>query len=502
MRGKKFILFVFLLLVACPVAEAQNLSRGHRILLERGLQIQTFSPLAEGSEMFNPVRWDESNFTTIDFISYAYPVSLMPPGTENLPWSRYMYYQTDVYQVDWPYLSSLVRLQLRDEQDIGNQWELDQIKTTIEALHAQPKFDNVMVHTNQSGDTGSYQSFTTQQLQTYMAYCKPDMLMFDRYPFNGGDATSGGYYQTLEKYRKLGLAGNDGTGAQPIPVGTYTQTFTYSGLLNHIITESEVRLNNYAAWAFGVKLVNSYIYENRIGSEEPVMFTGDGVSNPTPLFYQVAETNRQSLNLGPALIRLISTDVRMKMGRHMEGGDVVLNPLPVGVAAWDSGADPYITNIQATNFVGTNNGLEGDLVMGYFKPLDASFTNPGHADDIYFMIVNGLTDPDPNSGTAAACSQRIRIDFDFGDSGINSLLRLLTPEVEEVALIHDGGSLYHLDLQIGGGTGNLFKFNNGGAFVGSYIVPEPSTMSLLGIGLGVLAIWGLRRRRARDIAVN
>ena len=37
--------------------------------------------------------------------------------------------------------------------------------------------------------------------------------------------------------------------------------------------------------------------------------------------------------------------------------------------------------------------------------------------------------------------------------------------------------------------GDLFKFNNGGLFM----VPEPGTMSLLGISLGLLAIWRLRR---------
>ncbi len=443
---------------------AQSLSRGHRILLERGLQLQALSSLAEGTEMFNTGRWAQSNFTAIDFVSYAYPASLMPPGTQNLPWSRHMYYQTDVAEADYPYLPSLVRIQLRDEQDIGDPWELDQIKATIAALRAQPKFDNVIIHTNQSGDTGSYQSFTTQQLQHYMAYARPDMLMFDRYPFNGGDATSGGYYQTLEKYRKLGLAGHDGSGAQPIPVGTYTQTFTYSGLLNHVVSESEIRLNNFAAWAFGLKLVDSYFYEQRDNAEESILFTGDGVSNPTPLFYQVAETNRQSLNLGPALVRLISTDARMKVGRHVEGG-ATSNPLPVGVSPWEPGIDPYIADIQATNLGSANNGLEGDVIVGYFMPLDVSFTNPGYGDDIYFMVVNGLTDP---SGSAAACRQRIRIDFDFGNSGIDSLLRLSrqTGQVEEVALVKDIGTLYHLDLLLDGGTGDLFKFNNGGAFVG------------------------------------
>ena len=52
---------------------------------------------------------------------------------------------------------------------------------------------------------------------------------------------------------------------------------------------------------------------------------------------------------------------------------------------------PYLTGISTTNLGSRNNGLPGDVIVGTFKPLDASFTNDGHADDTYFMIVNGLS---------------------------------------------------------------------------------------------------------------
>lgn len=71
-------------------------------------------------------------------------------------------------------------------------------------------------------------------------------------------------------------------------------------------------------------------------------------------------------------------------------------------------------------------------------------------------------------GTPAQTIQSIRIDFDFGSSGITSLQRLSrdTCFVETVNLTSDGRSLYHLDLVLDGGAGDLFKFNNGGTFVG------------------------------------
>jgi hypothetical protein len=84
------------------------------------------------------------------------------------------------------------------------------------------------------------------------------------------------------------------------------------------------------------------------------------------------------------------------------------------------------------------------------------------------MIVNGLSD---SVGNAFETRQQINIDFNFGSSGINSLLRLSreTGEVELVELTHFGGSQYGLSLILDGGTGDLFKFNNGGTFVGTFM---------------------------------
>ena len=332
------VVLALAVLASCPIAAGQGLSRGHKVLLERGLQLQAMTFVPQ-TGYFDPVRWAESNFTTIDFCGSPYPASLMPAGTKNMPWSRYMYHAAD------------------------------------------------------------------------------------------------------------------------------TQTFTYAGVLNHVVSESEVRLSNFAAWAFGCKLVCSFFYENRKNSPSlPVMFSGDGTKNPTPVFYQVAETNRQSLNLGPALIRLKSRHVAMKTGRYFHANKPNCSEMPVGVAAWDSSCDPYITDIKATNIGALNHGLEGDIIVGYFQPLDPSFADPGHAEDLYFMAVNGLSNP---KGSAAECRQSIRLDFDFGDSNVSSLLRLSreTGEVEKVALVHKGGSLYGLDIEFDGGTGELFKFDNGGAFV-------------------------------------
>ena len=83
------------------------------------------------------------------------------------------------------------------------------------------------------------------------------------------------------------------------------------------------------------------------------------------------------------------------------------------------------------------------------------------------MIVNALTD---TKGSGADCRQRITMDFDFGDSSINSLQRLnrTTGQVDVVDdLQHLGGSRYRYHLDLDGGKGDLFKFNTGAPFISS-----------------------------------
>ena len=163
-------------------------------------------------------------------------------------------------------------------------------------------------------------SIPAAEIQSYMQQVQPDMLSFDTYPFDG-NLTGGSpraYYSYMEKYRKLGLAGNDGTGTTPIPVAFWT-----SDRAEHVRSGSEERLNSFSGWAFGCK--GSILFNYTGGAMFP---EHSSTTNPTPYFYQAAETNRQSRNLGPALVRLISTDVHMKMGKHAFGDWELNNTLP------------------------------------------------------------------------------------------------------------------------------------------------------------------------------
>jgi hypothetical protein len=139
----------------------------------------------------------------------------------------------------------------------------------------------------------------------------------------------------------------------------------------------------------------------------------------------------------------------------------------MAVDTWDAGDDPFITSIDVTNLGSLNDTLDGDVIVGYFNPLDEQFTDAGTADDddLYFMIVNGLSD---STGLASATQQSITLNFDFtSDPTITSLQRLSrdTGLVEDVVLNSTGVNTYDYTWTLDGGTGDLFKFNTGSTFI-------------------------------------
>ena len=465
--------------------ESDKLDRGHRLLMKWGLQIQA-QVFHSPTDSLDLDRWNQSNFTAVNFQYGQYASA--PPYQDNpayiellgpapgIPWGRWAATtdRVDLNAHELPYLPNLVSIQCLDEKDIRGRKLQESMATVFEQWHARSPH-TITFHNSFGG------AFYPNELQQFMMTVKPDILCFDSYPFRlshirkppghpiGGSPRT--WYEHMQKYRLAALAGHDGTGAQPIPYAQYLDTFLLSHEEPpHLTAESEIRLNQFASWTFGFTFVSAFVYNSPDGhGVEAALFEALGDERPTPAFYHIAETNRQSRNLGPSLVRLQSTDIRIIPGRHMEGSPAAPadNVAPAGLGAvplWDPRADPYITSITAANMGPMNDGLRGDVLVGYFRPLLQSDDAPDSGNESYFMITNGLTSP---SGPAAAAQQHIRITFDFGKSDVSSLQRRdrLTGLVEVVPLVHDDESRRHLDLVLDGGTGDLFKFNTGAAFV-------------------------------------
>jgi hypothetical protein len=430
-----------------------------------------------GVENIDIDRWKSANFTTMNIWETQNP-QLRSRLPEGMAWGR-MYLpgqpSTYLYPEELPYLPQLVSLQYADEIQAFTPEILNEIRTTFRYWNEH--YPNTLAYTNFGGPTG-YISET--DLTHFINFTQPDMLSFDVYPHRYGTPLSH-WYSAMQKYRVAALAGyttDDGINSGPLPYAQFL--YTALGTVDTPLpTVSFIRLQQNASWALGYTFVNVFTYNSYNQTDIPsAMFKGMGDAQPTAVVDYVKETNRQSLNLGPALVRLLSTDVRMLVGRvpndnpRDPDGDTGSLPDRMNSTSTTWG-HPFITDISVTNIGNVNfqqtdsarNPLPGDVLLGYFKVLDESLDGPDVTDETYFMVVNGLVEVE--NAPAGDTQQRIIMCFDFGDSTITSLQRLSreTGQVEVVPLVHDGGSKYHVELVLDGGEGDLFKFNTGTAFV-------------------------------------
>lgn len=434
------------------------MSKGHQILLDRGLQI---GALIIASDNWANEAWAASKFTTPD-LSGGRPVT---PGD---PWSIFGGTSLDVYD---PHIPGLVGWAYKDEQDISDPAQVAEAKAWINTY--RPSLPNALLYTNQGSRSD------INDMRYYKQEVQPDMVHCDAYPWAYDGLCI--YYKTywnMSMYRTLGLEGNDGTGTTPIPYGIWGQTFRISTIDTQqqggsywMPSESQMRVNMFAAWTYGFKHYTAFIYNDVYDSanhylDSPFFDDGQHGSFQTTQYpnwaalNQCGEMNRQSLNLGPALVRLLSTDVRIIPGSPWTSTpDFVAQH--TGTALWTPTGDPYIKGITATNLGTCNNGLPGDLLVGYFKPLRADleagiFGGAENSLGIYFMITNGLHN---ETATAAETAQSTRLDFDFGDAPVRvQRLSRDTGLAESVPLTHDAGAQFHFDLVLDGGTGDLFRF--------------------------------------------
>jgi hypothetical protein len=466
-----------------------KLSRGHYLLIEKGLQIQALVyPRLEDNFAevgLNLTQFAESNFTTVNFARNADVDLYLGDAVTSPCWSRWAGL-TVLGDNEIPYLDKMISVQYGDEWDVTVSEPQQIFSNWLSNMHNL--YPDVILFTNQYGNQLSF-----EDLQTYMQATGPDLVCFDTYTFDGN--LSGGsptrLYNDMQKYRRLGLAGNDGTGAKPIPYALYTQTYINN---NHTLSESEMYLNEFAAWAFGYKFITVYTYDAPASAYagSSILFSGVGDGTPiTEKLNQIAEVNRQSLNLGSTLVRLLSTNVRMIMGKHGSSG--TMNTTPDNVTAVISGADAYMTDAVVTAHPSdVNDDQPGDVIVVFFKVLDESFDGV-YTDQQYFMVVNGLSD---GTATSSETQQTIKLTFNMGSSGIKSLKRLSrdTGQVETVALTSKGNGIYELDLTLEGGIGDLFMYNTGAPFVGiEEANPTPGDANLDGAvnvtDLSVLAAY-------------
>jgi len=454
MRRCVLAVLAIALWVTVPAGYSQSLDLGHQVLRERGLQVMALVYSWTGQYPFDPDRWAESNFTTIDCGQGR--IAILIAENYGIDWKLQGNYVEELTPdpnippgTDGPY-NHRVCYEISHEPDIDDPNVVLDMAARIAAV--RQAYPNVPVYCRLKAGPGSMQPYLDSDIQNYVTTAQPDFLVYGDYLFFDGNPPEPhhpNHFPRLEQFRQIALDAN-------IPYGTGLQTW-YGN-------------DNLTALTYGYKFLNSFVYD---GWDSPwlipVLFSDSrGTANPTPLFYQLAASNAEVRYLGRALVYLLSTDVRYITGTP--GGT-----LPERTARWQAGAsDSYITSIQVIN-----DPSPDDLVVGYFKPMLEQDDGPALSNQIYFMITNCRHGYDLS---AAGAAQTVQVNFDFASApavdgtAITSLQRL-NRQTGLVELISDGGTYdgltysktgpttYSMTVTLPGGTGDLFKFYTGAFFV-------------------------------------
>jgi hypothetical protein len=515
------------LVCAAQVADAEaaaapppGLPKGHRILVENGLQIQG---MVSTGDPFHLATYQNLNYTAVNWI-WDSRVSDLGPAPGSMPWARWVRpganppttAELPPRNGEGPYQGKLLALSLGDEPNLNDDAVRTQYVNWFNAIQNDPAYANTILYMNNFGGQVS-----DAALGDFISRAHPDMISFDTYPYRyaatdnptrvqpvGGSPTN--WYADFRRYREFAKAFN-------IPVGTYRQTYGSVSEGVRPVAESELRLQTFAALAFNAKYLNDFTYNT--GANIFFEKAAGGDNQPNAMYAKAAAINAEARNLGKALVRLTpvadaagsphTTSMMFIRGKHSTGpGTSAFNDFPgyTGFAIdpssqnytdWEFGRnDPYLSgpfNDPGTTNLGTlNDGLDGDVIISWFNPLDESFDGDAFSNQVYLMVTNGLADMD---GDATQTRQRIKLNF--GSSGVrfpyNHLEKLdrATGTVVDVPLIQLNSNTWQLDIVLDGGTAELFKFPTGAPFVGVTPVPEPGALTL------VAAVLVLRRRRAR-----
>jgi hypothetical protein len=184
------------------------------------------------------------------------------------------------------------------------------------------------------------------------------------------------------------------------------------------------------------------------------------------------------------------TSILFLKGQYLSGGVTNTTALPnsflddpqapTSYSWWEfQKNDPYWTGWGVTNKASVkNNGLPGEVIVAWFRPLDESFDGPNYTNELYFMVVNALT---ATNGTAADCMQEIKMNF---IASVPAAVVMLDPETGQLQtntmpIIPSSGGRRQLVLDLNGGDAALFKFADGAPFVGiDRIKPQTPKLSI------------------------
>lgn len=441
-----------------------TLSEGNRIVMEKGIILQAWVPGSASVDRclpadeldalgFGPTYY-ESNMFNIN-IHEAYPampwsLALAPTGggssTVNPTGEEWL----SAGQLQ--YLDSLVSVCFGDENTYSAQ-QTETFRLWFEDFRS--RHSSVLLHSNQWCN-----QWTPEQVAEYMRIAKPDLLTFDSYYFdmskNGTDdyALGAVLADAVNSFRVPAMAGCDGTGTTPIPFGQYLLGFktgdNAAATGPYEITESQKNAVANMTLTMGGKWLNLFriIYGD-------VFLLYDSEGKPTRHFNEYAQLTKEIRNISPHLSKLQTTDVRVVRGSHDVLNFAILNKRPKTVCDFTASKKYNLADITVRNTGTENNGLNGDVYIGYFQTLPGAAFESGKNRD-YFTVCNALATgngllPAQQHGSSAETQQEITLGF---AACPDKQLYYVNPQTGETVQADIGGDTYTFTL--GGGKMLVF----------------------------------------------
>ncbi|OBZ12643.1 hypothetical protein A7975_16735 [Bacillus sp. FJAT-26390] len=469
------------------VIPPKTLSRASRVLIDKGLQMQTWMTTDDtGRKYATADEWNGSHFTTATYYEF--------PGYNGT-------FHANVPAAQWSFVKgsagfwgALKGPEEKDKNGFLTEPQLKNLNNLItisfgdEELYSQNMlkiftdwfklshdlYPNVLAHSNQQS-----RQWQRDDYETYIRTAEPDLLTFDDYLFTTTGSDNNHFttiVNNINDQRTIALKGYDGTGQSPIAFGQYLlgfKTGVNSGDTgSYMITESQIYSVPFATLTLGGKWLSMFRWE--YDSNSFLLFDKDG--KPTEQYHQYAEMARQIKNLGPHLVRLNSTDVSFVPGQHVgENGNISKNLTPRETPVFDKNTQlkhPYLRSVAAKNTsvvagdTGGKDKLNGDVLLGFFEPLPDTEDFFKSDDMEYFMVMNGLTlgngkpvGEQHGKGTETEQTITVKLNLAKYDTDAIKKVSRLTGQLEPVNLKPIGGNLYELEVVLNGGIADLFQLD-------------------------------------------
>jgi pneumococcal surface protein A len=372
-----------------------------------------------------------------------------------------------------PYASTLVDIQYGGEGGFSR-GESECFKNWF--AWSKQNIPGTVVHANSWDDPSWYRD---ANLSYYVEYAKPDLLSWDKYYWgaNGGPAPSNVVMNLLntntwKKQREYGLKGITGDGSSPILYGQYLD---YNWDAN--VSASEKSIVPSLGLATGQKWFGLFRMEYN-GYDRSSIIDHDGA--PTRSFYEFSNIFGNVTYIGNYTKAMNSTFVAYKPGQYAARGTAPslsgykYGDFALGDEAKAANEAVGLVDMSVTNVGSVNDGLPGDVVVGYFEQLNG--LEAAKSAEIFgdsttapkgFMVVNALTgqtrypsyllDPRTDNGSLAETAQDITLTVK--KPAPNAHLMLVNPADKTTQEVEVGeGETSQVVLSVVGGGDSRFLY--------------------------------------------